>query len=99
MLTRAKPTTNPDACFVLHRQQGREVACLRAPYGYNRLCDQPWPELPERLKGKDGVCPVAAAEDQARAEDAFIQAQAIMRNCGRSNLDALKLDDTERNNR
>jgi hypothetical protein len=92
ILTRAKPTTLPDSCYVLNRQQGVELRCLRAPYGYNRLCDQPWPGLPDKLKNSDGVCPIAAAEDEARAEDAWIQAQAIMRNCGRSNLEALKID-------
>jgi hypothetical protein len=78
-----------DHCFILHRQYGLVKRCLRADAGYARQCDQPYPDVP---KTPTGLCPIAAVEDQHRAEDAWIQAQAILRNCGRSGMDALKID-------
>lgn len=89
-MVRAKPIEQTDACFVLHRQHGVYLRCLRADAGYARMCDQPYAGV---LNVPDGRCPIAAREDQERAEDPWIQAQVILRNAGRNGLDALKKEE------
>ena len=76
--------------MILHRQHGINRRCLRADAGFSRQCDQPYPGVPQAANGN---CPIFEGEGAARDVDAWIQAQTILRNCGRDPMDALRLEE------